>query len=160
MKNISIIKTVGAILGSIVLSLVILQCTKVGVNAKILDRSLASVPDSGIFSPFYDTTLIAMHDVTPDINDKIIKRGVRSIIKEYCATSSCHGGTIQPNFLTYSDIMKYVTPAEPGASKLWEYITTNDFNKAMPPVNSNHELPLTDKSVIYNWILNGAKEYP
>jgi hypothetical protein len=30
----------------------------------------------------------------------------------------------------------------------------------MPPINSNHELSLTDKSVIYNWILNGAKEFP
>jgi hypothetical protein len=121
---------------------------------------LSSVPDSGIFSPFYDSTLIATHDVTPDVNDYIVKRGVKTIIKEYCATSSCHGSAIKPNFLTYSDIMKYITPANPGASKLWEYITTNDFSKAMPPVNSNHELPLTDKSIIYNWILNGAKEFP
>lgn len=160
MKNMPIIKTTGLILGSIFLSLVILQCTKVGVNAKILDRSLSAIPDSGIFSAFYDTTTIAVRDVTPDVNDKIIKRGVKTIIKEYCGTSNCHGGAIAPNFLTYSDIMRYVTPANPQASKLWEYITTNDFNKAMPPVNSNKELSLTDKSVIYNWILNGAKEFP
>jgi len=160
MKNIPIIKTTGLILGSIFLSLVILQCTKVGVNAKVLDRSLSAIPDSGIYSPFYDTTTIAVHDLTPDINDRIIKRGVKTIIKENCATSNCHGGKISPSFLTYSDIMRYVTPANPNVSKLWEFITTNDFNKAMPPINSNHELSLTDKSVIYNWILNGAKEYP
>ena len=43
------------------------------------------------------------------MNDYIVKRGVRSIIKEYCATSSCHG-QIAPNFLTYADVMKYVYP--------------------------------------------------
>lgn len=160
MKKISIIKTTGIILSSVFLSLLILQCTKVGVNANVLDRSLSVVPDSGIYSPFYDTTVIAVRDVIPDVNDLIIKRGVKTIIKEFCATSNCHGGLISPNFLTYSDIMQYVTPANPTASKLWEFITTNDFNKAMPPINSNHELSLTDKSVIYNWILNGAKELP
>jgi hypothetical protein len=30
----------------------------------------------------------------------------------------------------------------------------------MPPVNSNHEMTITDKGIIYNWILNGAKERP
>jgi hypothetical protein len=39
-------------------------------------------------------------------------------------------------------------------------ITTNDFNKAMPPVNSNHELNTKDKAIIFNWIKNGAKENP
>lgn len=162
MKHISIIKTIGLLFGTVALSLMVLQCSKprVGENAKMLDRSLSAIPDSGIFSPFYDSTLIAVHDITPDVNDYIVKRGVRSIIKEYCATSSCHGGQIAPNFLTYADVMKYVTPGNPGASRLWEYITTNDFDKAMPPINSNHELPMTDKSIIYNWILNGAKETP
>jgi hypothetical protein len=56
--------------------------------------------------------------------------------------------------------MKYVSAGNPESSKLWEYLTTNDFNKAMPPVNSNHEMIITDKSLIYNWIKNGAKERP
>ena len=30
----------------------------------------------------------------------------------------------------------------------------------MPPVNAQHELSLTDKNRIYNWIKNGAKEKP
>jgi hypothetical protein len=30
----------------------------------------------------------------------------------------------------------------------------------MPPVNSNHEMTVTDKTLIYNWIVNGAKEKP
>ena len=50
--------------------------------------------------------------------------------------------------------------ADPGQSKLWVMITTNDFNKAMPPVNSNHELNTKDKAIIYNWIRNGAREKP
>ncbi|MBL0307413.1 MAG: hypothetical protein IPQ25_15690 [Chitinophagaceae bacterium] len=29
----------------------------------------------------------------------------------------------------------YITLGSPESSKLWEFITTNDFNKAMPPVN-------------------------
>lgn len=160
MKNVPIIKTMAILLSAVLASLLVIQCTKVGENAKLLDRSLSSIPDSGIYSPFYDTTLVAVHDATPDVNDRIIKRGVKTIIKEYCATANCHGGKVQPNFITYSDIMKYVSPGSPVTSKLWDYITTNDFNKAMPPINSNHELSLTDKSVIYNWILNGAKEYP
>ena len=56
--------------------------------------------------------------------------------------------------------MKFVTPGNPEGSKLWEFLTTNDFNKAMPPVNSNHEMNTTDKALIYNWIKNGAKERP
>jgi len=56
--------------------------------------------------------------------------------------------------------MMYVTPGNPEGSKLWEFITTNDFDKAMPPVGSNHELSTTDKGLVYNWIKNGAKERP
>lgn len=160
MKKISVMKATGLIVVSLFFSLFLLQCTKTGVNAKILDRQISSVPDSGVFSPFYDTTVISVRDVNPDVNDRIVMRGVKTIIKEYCATSNCHGGAISPNFLTYNDIMRYVAPENPGGSKLWEYVTTNDFNKAMPPINSNHELSLTDKTIIYNWILNGAREFP
>jgi hypothetical protein len=39
-------------------------------------------------------------------------------------------------------------------------VTTSDLNKAMPPINSNHELTTTDKTLIFNWITNGAKERP
>ena len=59
-------------------------------------------------------------------------------------------GAIAPKFDTYAEIMKYVTPGNPAASKLWDYLTTNDFNKAMPPVNSNHEMSVTDKTLIFN----------
>jgi hypothetical protein len=160
MKKIPIIRTVSIILSGLFFSLIILQCTKVGVNANALNRGLASVPDSGVFAPYYDTTIIATRDVVPDVNDSIIHRGVKTIIKQFCGTSNCHGGPISPKIFTYNDIMRYVVPGNPAGSKLWEYITTNDFSKAMPPVNSSSELSLTDKTIIYNWILNGAKEFP
>jgi hypothetical protein len=160
MKKISIIKTMVLLVGGFFLSFVILQCTKVGINAKVLDRSLGAVPDSGVFAPYYDTTIITTHDITPDVNDIIVHRGVKSVIKQYCGTSNCHGGPINPKIFTYNDIMKYVVPGNPQSSKLWEYVTTNDFNKAMPPINSGGELSLTDKTIIYNWILNGANEFP
>ena len=85
---------------------------------------------------------------------------MQTVIHEFCGTSNCHGGPIAPKFSTYADVMKFVTPGNPSASKLWEFITTNDFNKAMPPVNSSHELNTSDKGLIYNWIRNGAKERP
>jgi hypothetical protein len=160
MKKISIIKTAILSICGLFLSLAILQCRKVGENANYLDRGLLSTPDSGIFAPYYDTTIITPHDAVPDVNDLIVHRGVKTIIKQYCGTSNCHGGPINPKIFSYTDIMRYVTPGNPTASKLWEYITTNDFNKAMPPINSNSELSLTDKTLIYNWILNGAKEFP
>ncbi len=160
MKKIPIIKTTVIALGGLILSLSLVQCKKVGQNAQVLDRTFSVQPDSAIFSPFYDTTLVATHDANPDANDRIIKRGVRTIVKEFCNTGNCHGGPISPSFASYQDIMKYVVPGSPSTSKLWEYITTNDFNKAMPPINSNHELTTSDKSTIYNWILNGAKLNP
>ena len=64
------------------------------------------------------------------------------------------------SLILIADIMKYVVAGSPEGSKLWEMITTNDFNKAMPPVNSNHELNTKDKAIIFNWIRNGAKEKP
>jgi hypothetical protein len=77
-----------------------------------------------------------------------------------CGSANCHGGAIKPKLTTYTEIRQYVTPGNPATSKLWQYITTNDFNKAMPPVATNTEMSFADKNIVYNWILNGAKLYP
>ncbi len=161
MKKLSI-KTAATGIVVFFITALLVQCKKKGDLARQLDRGLKSIPDSTVYAPFYDTTYIDVRDVVPDVNDLIKKRGVINIIKEYCATSNCHGtgSSINPKLLTYTDIMRYVTPGVPSSSKLWEYVTTNDFDKAMPPVNSNKELSLTDKTIIYNWIMNGAKERP
>ena len=160
MKKVSIVQAVSLFAGVFFLSASFLQCTKDGELVKNLDRSYTGGPDSTVYAAFYESNTIATADVVPDVNDVIKMRGVQTIIHEYCNTSNCHGGPIAPRFEIYSQIMQYVKPGDPEGSKLWEYITTNDFDKAMPPVNSSHELGQRDKSIIYNWIRNGAKERP
>lgn len=160
MKQISLIKATSIFFVVLFLSATVIQCRKEGDLIKNLDRSFTGTADSTVYAAFYESNTIAKADVTPDVNDIIKFRGVQTILHEYCATSNCHGGPISPRFDSYTDIMKYVSAGNPEGSKLWEYLTTNDFNKAMPPVNSNHEMNITDKSLIYNWIKNGAKERP
>lgn len=160
MKKVSIMQAASLFLGVLFLSASLLQCTKDGELVKNLDRSYAGGPDSTVYAAFYESNTVATADVVPDVNDVIKMRGVQTIIHEYCNTSNCHGGPIAPRFEIYSQIMQYVKPGDPEGSKLWEYITTNDFDNAMPPVNSNHELNTRDKSIVYNWIRNGAKERP
>ncbi|MFZ1304739.1 MAG: hypothetical protein WAR80_02795 [Ferruginibacter sp.] len=160
MKKISIIKAITLFVFVIFMSASLIQCKKEGDLIKNLDRSFKGTADSTVYAAFYESNTVTPSDAIPDVNDKIKFRGVQTILHEYCATSNCHGGAIAPRFDTYPEIMKYVSAGNPEGSKLWDYITTNDFNKAMPPVNSNHELNFTDKSLIYNWIKNGAKERP
>jgi len=160
MKKVSLIKAVTLFLGVLILSMSVFQCRKAGDIIKNLNRNYTGGADSTVYASFYESNTVTQADVPPDVNDIMKFRGVQTIIHEYCGTSNCHGGPIAPKFDTYAEIMKFVTPGNPDASKLWEYITTNDFDKAMPPVNSNHELNTTDKGLIYNWIRNGAKERP
>jgi hypothetical protein len=160
MKKSSILKTTVLIIGGSFLSLLAMQCTKVGVNANTLNRAFNVIPDTAHFSPFYDNSTIGTADIVPGTNDIITVKGVQSTIKEYCGISTCHGGPINPKLSTYAEIRSLVNPGSPETSKLWELLTTNDLNTAMPPVNATHEFSSTDKTTIYNWIKNGAKEYP
>jgi hypothetical protein len=160
MKNMKTSKALLLLLIGVITVLSIMQCKKEGDVISGLNRAFQGVPDSAVFSSYYDTTVVSTSDATPDVNDVIRVRGVQTIIKEYCGTSNCHGGPIDPKIFTYDDIMRYVSAGNPEGSKIWEYLTTNDFNKAMPPVSSNHEMSTTDKTIIYNWIRNGAKKAP
>lgn len=162
MRNVSLVKLVTLVIAGLTITTFATQCKKEDSTAIIqgLDRSYKGTSDSSIFSTFYSDNLVAMADVSPKINDSLKFRGVLSVLTEKCATKNCHGGTISPKFETYSDVIKYVTPGNPSTSKLWDYITTNDFNKAMPPVSTNDEVSDADKSIIFNWIINGAKEKP
>lgn len=159
MKKVSL-KTAVIFLTVVFVSSSLFQCRKTGDLVQNLNRNFTGNADSTVFASFYDNNTITPADATPDVNDIIKVRGVKTVIHEYCGTSNCHGGPIAPKFDSYTDIMKYVSAGNPSASKLWDYITTNDFDKAMPPVNSSHELSTSDKGLIYNWILNGAKERP
>jgi hypothetical protein len=160
MKKISLVKATSLFLLAMVVSASVIQCKKEGDIVKGLDRSFNNTADSTIYASFYESNTITPSDLVPDVNDQVKYRGVQVILHEYCATSNCHGGPIGPKFDSYADVMKYVSAGSPESSKLWEYLTTNDFNKAMPPVASNHEMNITDKSIIFNWIKNGAKERP
>lgn len=160
MKKSSIAQTAALILFGVFLSASVFQCRKTGDLVKNLDRSYTGSADSTIYASFYESNTVVPSDGTPDVNDFVKFRGVKTVIHEYCGTSNCHGGPISPKFDSYAQIMNYVTAGNPGSSRLWEYITTNDFDKAMPPVASNHELNTSDKGLIYNWIKNGAKERP
>ncbi len=142
------------------LSLVLFRCTEEGFKVENLNRGFPGTPDSTHFSPFYDVTTLSTSDVTPDVNDKIIVKGVQSTIKEYCGINTCHGGPISPKLETYQDIRSLAVAGHPEQSKLWSLITTNDLDQAMPPVHAGHELSITDKATLFNWIKNGAKEYP
>jgi hypothetical protein len=160
MRKISRLKSAIIAVVGLFLTLTLLQCKKVGVLADQLDRAFLGTADSTVFAPFYDETKIAVADVTADAHDIIKVKGVQSTIKEYCGIATCHGGPINPKLATYDQIKSLVTPGNPEGSKIWNLITTNDLNRAMPPVNKTHELSETDKTIIYNWIKNGAKEFP
>lgn len=160
MRRISAQKGMILLLGGLFVSLTVMQCTKVGDNAGALDRAYTGTPDSTTLSVFYDSYKIGSADATADVNDVIEGTGVQSIVKTYCVGANCHGGKFGPNLSTYNEIMALVTPGSPETSKLWNLVTTNDLNKAMPPINIMHELSLTEKGIIYNWIKNGAKEKP
>lgn len=142
-------------------SVLLVQCKKDGTNASTIDRSFTlSQLDNGLFSPFYDTTKIPVADAVADVNDVVQKAGVLNFITNNCATADCHGGKVSPTLTSYAAIKSLVTPGIPESSKLWDVLTTNNLNKAMPPVNRLHEPSYTEKNMIYNWIANGAKEYP
>jgi Planctomycete cytochrome C len=153
-------QTIISLLGIVVVSAVLVQCTKDNVNASLIDRDLPSVPDSSVFAPFYDTVVIDQRDPSSGFNDTIKTAGVQSIISNYCASPSCHGGNIKPKLTTYAEIKSLVVPGNPEGSQLMELITTSDLAKSMPPVNYGSDLSTTEKTKIYNWIRNGAKERP
>ncbi len=162
MRKVSLVKLITVFLVGVTITTFSIQCKKEDSNAVIagLDRSFKGNADSTVYASFYSNNIFAMASVKPMINDSISFRGVQAIITDDCATANCHGGAINPKLNTYSDIMKYVSVGNPSTSKLWTSITTNDFNKAMPPVSTNNNVSENDKAIIYNWILNGAKEKP
>jgi hypothetical protein len=148
------------VLGTCLMAALLVQCKKEGVNASQVSRALVEKPDSTVFSPFYDSTVVPFADITPGRNDIATTRGVLNIIRANCSSPSCHGGRISPTLTNYTQIRALVTPGNPESSRLFELVTTKDLNKAMPPINYGVDLSVTDKTKIYNWILHGALENP
>jgi hypothetical protein len=137
-----------------------IQCTKEGAVSKTVSRALVAQPDSTVFSPFYDSTIVIGADIIPDANDYAVTTGVHSIIKNNCASPSCHGGAIKPSLLDFKSVQAMVVPGNPEASRLFKLITTSNLNEAMPPISYGVDLTVIEKTKIYNWILHGAKENP
>lgn len=144
-----------------IFSLFFIQCKKDGTNASAISRALVNTPDSTIFSPFYESTTVPYADATAGVNDIVVSKSVQTIIKSNCVSASCHGGTgVKPYLDNYASVKSMVVPGDPAASQLYQLVTTSDLNKAMPPVNYGVDLTVSEKSIIYNWIKNGAKEKP
>ena len=142
-------------------SLLLVQCKKDGTNASTISRALVNAPDSTLFSPYYDSTVVPFADVKPGINDIVVAKSVRTIIRNNCVSAGCHGnGGVKPYLDTYESVKAMVVPGNPDASQLFQLVTTSDLNKAMPPVNYGVDLTVSEKSIIYNWIKNGAKDKP
>lgn len=166
MKKASVIQTTVLFFCAVFLTASVFQCRKDGTLSKQFDRSFLETPDTTLFSPFSDSVVVPAADVVPDVNDIVKTRSIQNILKQYCNTAKCHGGPISPKLNNYAEVAKWVTPGSPESSKLWNMITTNDFDNAMPPVNyiyddgQHHEVSTKDKNIIYNWIKNGAKENP
>jgi hypothetical protein len=160
MANQTTKKTTLLIMVAFLMSAFLVQCTKENTNAALVSRALVDAPDSTVFSPFYDSTVIAKSDVTPDVNDIASAQGVLNIIRSNCASEACHGGKIEPMLTNYKEILSLVAPGNPEGSKLFQLITTSDLNTAMPPVTYGVDLSITEKTKIYNWIKHGAKEKP
>jgi hypothetical protein len=159
MSNLRLKKVTTSLIVIFFILTAMIQCTKDGVNAPLIERAVVD-PDSTVFASFYDTVLIEKRDVTPDVNDVIGSWGVLSIIKSNCGSSACHSGSFKPNLTNYADIRALVVPGNPEGSKLYQLITTSDVAKAMPPVNYGVDLSVTEKTKIYNWIKHGANEFP
>lgn len=160
-RKIFSLKNLLSLLGLLACTLLLVQCKKEGANAITVSRSLVNTPDSTIFSPFYETNIVPYADATPDVNDVVVTKSVQTIINNNCVSASCHGGNgVKPYLNTYASVLSMVVPGNPEASQLFQLITTSDFQKAMPPVNYGVDLTVSEKSIIYNWIKNGAKERP
>ena len=88
-------------------SLLFVQCKKDGTNASLVSRALVNTPDTTIFSPFYDSTVVPFANLQPGINDIVVTKSVQSIIRNNCVSSGCHGGGgVKPYLNTYEDVFK------------------------------------------------------
>ena len=90
MSNLRLKKITSSIFVIVFILTAMIQCTKDGVNAPLIQRAIVD-PDSTVFASFYDTVLIEKRDATPDVNDVIGSTGVLSIINSNCASVACSG---------------------------------------------------------------------
>jgi hypothetical protein len=98
--------------------------------------------------------------VTCDPDTVYFQQQVLPIFISNCALSGCHDGTTNQegvNLTNYNSIVSTgdVRAGRPESSEIWEMINESE-DERMPPVPRN-SLTATQKSLIYKWILQGAK---
>jgi hypothetical protein len=81
------------------------------------------------------------------------------LIQSNCAKSGCHDPITRKEGLvlnTYGNILRIITPGKPAYSKLWQMINQTGSDR-MPPY-PNTPLTQSQKDLIKQWILDGAKD--
>jgi hypothetical protein len=81
---------------------------------------------------------------------------VLPIFLNSCATTECHDGQGESDLIlsSYQDIMNGIVPGDPGASDIYQAITSSSGFDLMPP-----DQPLTqdNRTLIRLWIEQGAR---
>lgn len=89
------------------------------------------------------------------------KNTVQPLIQTACAYSGCHDAASHEDDVildTYTNIINTgkVKAGNPDDSKLYKVITETDSDDIMPPL-PNQPLSAAQINIIYNWIMQGAK---
>lgn len=83
---------------------------------------------------------------------------VMPIISSNCTMSGCHDNITHAdgvNLTTYTQIIKYVKPGNPGGSKLYTVLNKSGGDRMPPPPKA--ALTAEQKALIQKWINQGAK---
>jgi len=87
------------------------------------------------------------------------QQSILPVIISNCAKSGCHDAISHKegfNLTNYSNIMKLVNPGNPGGSKLYTIIITNNIGDRMPPP-PDPKMSQDQIDLIYKWIKQGAR---
>lgn len=101
-----------------------------------------------------------VHDPVSDPNQAEIsfKNDVQLVLSGSCQNTGCHGAADYSEFplITYNDVINYgeVKAGKPDKSKIYKSISGNGEEKMPPTWN----LPDDQIQIVYNWILQGAKD--
>lgn len=82
---------------------------------------------------------------------------IEPIIMANCTKSGCHGNGSSEgefSFTNYNDVMKAISAGNPNSSKLYTAITSKWETM---PASPNEPLTTEQRTLIYTWIKQGAK---
>jgi len=109
-----------------------------------------------------DTTFVNPPEGIPCDPDTVyFEKDLLPIFLSACAKSGCHDGTNNeaPRLSDYASIMNEgVKPGNPGGSKIYEVLVTNETDDRMPYPPGSPPLPDSQIAMIYKWIMQGAQD--